>query len=90
MKNALASAPVLTLPDFSELYTLETDASNSGIGAVLMQRGQPIAYLSSSLGVRAAAQSIYEKEALAILAALKKWRHYLLATKLLLRLISKV
>lgn len=50
-----------------------------------MQRGRPIAYLSSALGPRAAAQSIYEKEACAILAALKKWRHYLLGNKIIIR-----
>jgi hypothetical protein len=55
---------------FSIPFQLETDASGTGLGAVLMQQGQPVAYFSKSLGPKAAALSVYEKEALAILEAL--------------------
>lgn len=72
LKQIMTSCPVLALPDFSKAFVLETDACGTGIGAVLMQGGRPLAYLSKSLGPKAAAQSVYEKEALAILEALKK------------------
>jgi hypothetical protein len=50
-----------------------------------MQRGQPIAFYFEALGPKASAQSIYHKEALAILQALRKWRHYFLGGHLIIR-----
>lgn len=81
----MCSSPVLTLPDFTKEFTIEADACGTGIGAVLMQSGKPIAFFSKSLGPKAAAQSIYEKEAMAILESLKKWRHYILGSKLIIK-----
>ncbi|CAO2191183.1 unnamed protein product [Urochloa humidicola] len=77
LKNALSSAPVLALPDFSVPFCIETDASGVGIGAVLIQKGHPLAYLSKALGPRSKGLSTYEKEYMAILAAIDQWRHYL-------------
>lgn len=85
LQQALISAPVLALPNFSQPFVLETDASGKGIGAVLMQQGRPLAYYSSALCPRNAAMSTYEKEALAILEALKKWRHYLLGNEVIIK-----
>jgi hypothetical protein len=85
VQQALISAPVLALPNFSEPFTLETDASGVGIGAVIMQQGRPIAYFSAALCPRNAAMSAYEKEALAIIEALKRWRHYFLGSKLVIK-----
>jgi hypothetical protein len=73
LQQALISAPVLALPNFKESFTLETDASGSGIGVVIMQQGRAIAFFSSALCPRNAAMSSYEKEALAIIEALKRW-----------------
>ena len=77
LKQTLSSAPVLQMPDFSKTFTIETDASDIGIGVVLTQQGHPIAYLSKALGPRARAMSTYEKECLAILLAVDKWKSYL-------------
>jgi hypothetical protein len=85
LKEIMTTCPVLALPNFTEAFILESDACGSGIGAVLMQSGRPLAYFSKSLGPKASAQSIYEKEALAILEALKKWCHYLLGNKLIIK-----
>jgi hypothetical protein len=51
---------------------VETDACAEGIGAVLMQSGQPIVYLSKALGEKHKNMSIYEKEFLALILAVEK------------------
>ena len=56
------TTPVLAVPDFSKQFVLETDASDLGIGAVLMQDQHHVAYLSKALGPRNQALSVYEKE----------------------------
>lgn len=85
IKLQLSQAPVLAMPDFSLPFVLEADASGHGIGAVLMQQGRPLAYLSRAIGPKAAALSTYDKEALAILEALKKWKHYFVGTSLIIK-----
>ena len=85
LKQALITAPVLALIDFSQPFVLETDASGQGIGAMLMQQGKPIAYYSSVLCAQNCLLSTYEKEALAMSAALKKWRHYLLGNDVIMK-----
>jgi len=77
LKQTLTSAPVLALVDFSKPFSVETDASGTGIGAVLMQNGHPLAYLSRALGPRSRGLSTYEKEYMAILMAVEQWRSYL-------------
>ena len=89
LKAALVSAPVLALPDFSKTFTIETDACSQGIGAVLMQQEHLIAYLSKSLGPRHRGLSTYEKECLAILMAVDKWRSYLQHAEFIIRTDQK-
>jgi len=50
-----------------------------------MQAGRPIAYFSQTFGVKAAAECTYHNEALALIEALKKWRHYFLGSFLIIR-----
>ncbi|XP_068638460.1 uncharacterized mitochondrial protein AtMg00860-like [Aristolochia californica] len=46
LKTALASTPVLQLPNSDELFLVECDASGGDIGAILQQQSHPIAYFS--------------------------------------------
>ena len=49
VKEYLANAPVLKYFDVNEEVTIQCDASETGLGAVLMQKGQPIAFASRAL-----------------------------------------
>lgn len=51
LKQAVCQAPMLTLPDFNEQFCVDADASGSGVGAVLQQKGKHVAYFSEGLGV---------------------------------------
>jgi hypothetical protein len=77
LKIAMTSTPILAMPDFNETFIIETDACDGGIGAVLVQKGQPIAFLSKALTNQHKHLSIYEKEFLALIMAVDKWRQYL-------------
>lgn len=78
LKAALCSSPVLGIPDFAQPFHIETDASGSGVGAVLLQNSHPLAFISKPLAPCHQGLSAYEKEYLAILMAVEQWRHYLL------------
>lgn len=74
LKRAMVTTPVLAVPDFTKQFCIETDACDSGIGAVLTLDGDPD---SKALGIKNSKLSIYEKEFLAIMMAVDKWRSYL-------------
>lgn len=86
LKSALVSNQVLAMPRFDQPFFLECDASDVSIGAVLHQLhdvpegGQakrPVAFWGRSLSKPERNYTVTEKEALAVVAAVKKWRHYL-------------
>ena len=81
LKRALTTAPVLTLPDGSKMFTVYTDACGTGLGAVLMQEGRVVAYGGRQLKVHEKNYPTHDLELAAIIFALKSWRHYLLGEK---------
>jgi hypothetical protein len=77
LKQVMSTTAVLQLPNFQKQFTVETDACDSGIGAVLMQDQHPLAFLSKPLSIQHRQLSIYEKEFLALIMAVERWRPYL-------------
>ncbi|PRQ45918.1 putative nucleotidyltransferase, Ribonuclease H [Rosa chinensis] len=77
LKGRLTSAPVLVLPDDSGEYVVYSDASRQGLGCVLMQHGNVIAYASRQLKPHELNYPTHDLELAAVVLALKLWRHYL-------------
>ena len=79
---ALATTPILLLPDFELPFVITTDASEAAVGAILEQnqgRGlQPIAFASRKLNSTEMRYSAYERELLGIVWSLGQWRHFIL------------
>ena len=81
LRSYMVSTPILRLPDLEKGFTLRTDASNVGIGAVLMQETNeikfPIVYASKKLLPRETRYSVIERECLALVWGIKKFHMYL-------------
>ena len=89
LKQRLTSAPILAFPDFSQPFILDTDASQTGIGAVLsqVQEGQErvVAYASRTLSKAERRYCVTRRELLAVVTYVQHFRHYLLGRRFELR-----
>nr|GEZ41594.1 putative reverse transcriptase domain-containing protein [Tanacetum cinerariifolium] len=77
LKQKLCSAPILALPEGSEDFIVYCDASNKGLGAVLMQREKVILHASRQLRIHEKNYTTHDLKLGAVVFALKIWRHYL-------------
>ena len=72
----------LTYPNFEEGFDIHTDASDTQLGAVISQKGRPIAFYSRKLHSAQKRYTTTERELLAIVETLKEFRNILLGQKL--------
>jgi hypothetical protein len=85
MKEVMSTCPTLALLNFSRPFFLDCDASGVGIGTILMQGGHPIVFESKKLNESEGLYSIYDKEMLAIMHALTKFRQYLVGNRFVVK-----
>ena len=90
IKKKLVSPPVLAFPDYTKKFILDTDASDTGIGAVLSQvqddgSERVVAYASRLLSKAERRYSVTRRELLAVVVFVSHFRQYLLGQSFLLR-----
>ena len=76
LKKAVSSTPVLCYYNLKEEVTLQCDAPQSGLGAALLQNGQPVAYASRALIPTKTCYAQIEKELLAVVFACDHFEAY--------------
>ncbi|GKE58657.1 putative reverse transcriptase domain-containing protein [Tanacetum coccineum] len=81
LKDKLCNALVLALPDGPEDFVVYCDASCLGLGCVLRQKGKVIAYASRQLKIHEKNYTTHDLELVAVVFALRIWRHYLYGIK---------
>nr|GEU87505.1 retrotransposon protein, putative, Ty3-gypsy subclass [Tanacetum cinerariifolium] len=81
LKQKLCSAPILALPEGSKNFVVYYDASRKGLGVILMQKENVIAYASRQLKIHEKNYTTHDLELKAVVFALRMWRHYLYGTK---------
>ena len=90
LKTALTQKPILRLPNFEKQFVLQTDASDSGLGAVLLQEydgvNMPVMYISRKLNAAETRYSTIERECLALFWATKRLHVYLYGTEFILEI----
>ncbi|XP_068245848.1 uncharacterized protein [Palaemon carinicauda] len=88
LKSCLTSPPILQVPDLNNIFCLRTDASSTGLGAVLLQyidgEPYPVAFASKKLLPPETRYAAIERECLAIVWGIKKFEYYLMGRKFLL------
>lgn len=94
LKSSITSGPVLRHPDPSLPFTVESDASDFAMGAVLSQPSvdnpeilHPVAFFSRKLETAERNYDVHDKELIAIICALEHWRHFLVGSPFLISVL---
>ena len=76
IKSTVTTLPVLAYFDPRAKHSIQCDASKQGLGAVLLQNGRPVIYVSRTLTETEQRYSNIERELLAVVFALERLNHY--------------
>jgi ribonuclease HI len=72
---------ILVMPDMEKSFSIYYDASSQGLGCVLMQDGRVVAYASRQLRKHEVNYPTHDLELVAVVHALKIWRHYIMGKR---------
>ena len=86
LKHVLTTGPILIILDLQKPFLVTADASGDCIGAALIQEGHVVAFESRRLKDAELRYDVYKKELLAVVHALKIWKHYLLGVDFLVKI----
>ena len=86
LKKKIAQLSTLVLPIFDQLFQVECDASNVGIGAILSQEGRSISFQNEKINDANRIYSSYDLEIYTLVQALRKSRHYFLPKEFVVHL----
>jgi hypothetical protein len=89
MKKIISREVHLAYPDFNDEFVIHTDASHTQLGAVISQKGKPIAFYSRKLKAKQTRYTTTEREPLSIVETLKEFRNILLGQKLVVHTDNK-
>lgn len=78
LKTKISKKPILVLPDFHKVFTIECDASKKAIRGVLSQEGRSVPFFNEKLNEAKKNYSTYDLEIYDMVQYLRKWRHHLL------------
>jgi hypothetical protein len=78
LKKLLTTSPVLAQPDITKPFNIYYDASDTGLGCVLMQEGWVISYSLRQLRCHEEYYPTHDLELTVVVMALRTWRYYLL------------
>jgi hypothetical protein len=81
LNKKLTTTSVLILSDVHKPFSMNFDASYTGLGCVLMQEGRVVAYSSRQLKIHEKNYPTHDLELAAVVHALKTWKHYLYGQK---------
>jgi hypothetical protein len=81
LKKRLTTAPLLVMSDMEKAFSIYCDASDQGLGCVLMQVGHVVACASRQLRKHEAHYPTHDLELAAVVHALKIWMHYLMGKR---------
>ena len=82
IKCLVSREVLLTYPDFKETFEIHNDTSHTQLGAVISQKGKPIAFYSRKLNPAQTRYTTTERELLSIVETLKEFRNILLGQKI--------
>jgi hypothetical protein len=81
LKKRLPTTLVLTMPDMEKSFSIYCDASDQGLGCMLMQDGHVVAYASRQLRKHEEKYPTHDLELATVVHALKIWRHYIIGKR---------